>query len=92
MSLFGILILGFNESILGYIKFYRQYSVDDLDSTAYDVMIVLLTVIRSVYARVLVLVVALGYQIVLKSILKYHAKIGIVTFLYAVSLLVSLIV
>ena len=55
-------------------------------------MILLLLVTRSLYARVLVLVVALGYQIVLKSIVKYHIKIIVVSTLYGVSLLISSIV
>ena len=55
-------------------------------------MILMLLVTRSLYARVLVLAVALGYQIVLKSIVKYHLQIIVVSTLYGVSLFVSSIV
>ena len=47
-------------------------------------------VARSTYARVVVLMVALGYQIVVKSITKYGHKIALVAFFYAVALLISL--
>ena len=54
-------------------------------------MIVAMEVTRSTFSRVIVLFVGLGYQIVLKSVRKYHVNVGIVAFLYAVSLTIKLI-
>ena len=48
-------------------------------------------VTRSTFSRVIVLFVGLGYQIVLRSVKKYHVNVGIVGFLYAVSLTINLI-
>ena len=48
-----------------------------------------LEVTRNIYARVMLLVVALGYQIVVKSIHEHEKCIGLLSFVYGLSLLLN---
>lgn len=52
-------------------------------------VIVLLDVASSTFTRLVVLLVGLGYQIVIKSVRKYHVSLSLVMFLYAVTLLLK---
>ena len=70
----------FNWSLYSHINRKGEYS------TAITLMCMAIEIFRSTFARVVTLVVALGYGILIKSIEKYQAKILSVSFLYMASL------
>jgi hypothetical protein len=70
----------FNWSLYAYINRRGEYS------GAITFLCMVIEIFRSTFARVVTLVVALGYGILIKSIEKYQAKIITVSFLYMASL------
>ena len=87
--LLAILVAALIESLLSLLHYYLM-DVSNVRSSALVNIAAAVQVARSTYARVVVLMVALGYQIVVKSITKYGHKIALVAFFYAVALLISL--
>ena len=54
-------------------------------------LISFLEIISSTFTRLIILFVALGYQIVIKSVRKYHVKIALIFFMYVVALAIKLL-
>jgi hypothetical protein len=52
---------------------------------------IIFSVFRNTYARVLTLLVAMGYGILVSSVAKHHAKIAVLTLLYFASNIVYLV-
>ena len=88
----GILLFGLFESFFGYVNYLVLDHYQEPNLTLQIILgflVVSLTVGRSVYARIIVLSIALGWQVVIRSVDKYKPRIGIAAFLYGATLVLG---
>lgn len=78
------LSFAFLECLLSYI-FYKNMDTSPHQPMSSLKIFRVLTFLREVYARIMLLAIALGYQIVVKSLKKFRLKIAILFLLYCLS-------
>ena len=86
-----VLLFGFGECWTSYL-YYIDYDTSSAHSFSLLGMTVILNVARETVARVLVLQLAIGYQIVLNTIDEYRCKMICLISIYSIMLFLSLIV
>lgn len=79
-----ILAFGYLECIVMYIEYYL-FNKNGTRSFVYILINVLVSSIGNTFARMIVLLVSLGYGILLPSVSKYHPQIAMLSFIYFVS-------
>jgi hypothetical protein len=86
-----VLLFGFGECWISYL-YYIDYDTSSAHSFSLLGMTVILNVARETVARVLVLQLAIGYQIILNTIDEHRCKMICVISAYGIMLFLSLIV
>ena len=87
-----VLFACFFESMFT-LLFYTYENKKIGDYALFWVFISLMEVVRSVFSRVIVLLTALGQNITTHSVgANYHMNIGIVSFLYTITLVIALVI
>ena len=87
-----VLAFGFAECFLSIFLYKMKDSKLRFEGSGLFTFIMMLQLFRITFSRILSLVIALGYQIVIKSVEKYHPKIVGMTFLIVVAMTASLAV
>ena len=86
----ALIVISLVQNFFGYLSYLLSDTKKDFSAPLLTAIIVFLAVARESSSRVITLLFALGFQIVIKSVRKYKVKIGVLTFLYSIFLAIIL--